>query len=76
MGFQQGSHWGSTWISCYCPIHEDPAVLDLYVCPLHMFQQLTDTVYVGVSQLIALVLGLGGNWVGQLTSFPSLLLPT
>lgn len=55
--------------------HGDPVVLDLSVHPLHILQQLIDCVDIGVGQLVALVLGLGSSWVGQLTSFPSSLLP-
>lgn len=57
------------------PCHGDPAVLDLYVQPLHIFQQFTDSVTIRVGQLIVLVPDLGDSWVGQLSSFPSLPLP-
>lgn len=36
-----------------------------------MFEQFIDKVDVGVSQLIALVLSLGGSWVGQPVNSPS-----
>lgn len=41
-----------------------------------MFQQLIDVVDAGVDQLTALVLRLGGSWVGQPTRFPLYSLPT
>lgn len=36
-----------------------------------MLQQFVDEVDVEVEQLIVLVLGLGGSWIGQPASFPS-----
>ena len=50
--------------------HGDPAVLDPQFQHLHVVQQSTDGVDVGVGQLIALVLGLGGSWFGQTTRSP------
>lgn len=38
----------------------------------HVLQQFLDGVDVGVDLLIAVVLGLGGSWVGRRTKFPSL----
>lgn len=55
------------WVSC-CPVWWGSCCLDLCVCPLHMLQQLTDEVDVGVALLIAL--GLGGSRVGQPASSP------
>lgn len=52
--------------------HEDHAAVDLLVQLPHMLQHFIDEVNVVVSQLIALVLSLGGSCIGQPTSFPSL----
>lgn len=55
--------------------HGDSAVLDLEVHPLRLLQQFIEDVNVGVGQLLALLLGLGGSWVGEHASFPSSSLP-
>ena len=55
--------------------HEDPAALDLQDWSLHTLQQFIDRVDVGVGQLKALNLGLGGSWVVQLTSSPAPISP-
>lgn len=41
----------------------DAAVLDLWICALHMLQEFIDMMGVGVGRLKALVLGLVSNWV-------------
>ena len=51
--------------------HGGPAALGLQDLSLHMLQQITDGLDVGVGQLIALILGLGGFWVSQPASCPS-----
>lgn len=43
----------------------DSATLGLQDQPLHVFQHITDGVDARIGQLITLVLGLGGCWVGQ-----------
>lgn len=45
----------------------DPAALDLQDRPLHTLQQLIDGVNVGMGQLIALLPGMGGSWIDQLS---------
>lgn len=42
-----------------------PAALNVLVQPCDIPQQFIDETNVGAGQLIALVLGLGGNWVDQ-----------
>lgn len=43
----------------------DASVLDLKDRPLHVLQQIKNAVDSGMGQHIALVLSLGGSWVGQ-----------
>lgn len=66
MPLLMGSHWGSchsvSWRSCCFGF--------VGLSPAH-----APTVDVGVGQFTALILGLGGGWVGQLASFSSLSLP-
>ena len=51
-------------VVAFCYVH--PVALDRQYWPLHVFQQFIDKMDVKVGQLIALVLKLGGSWVGQL----------
>ena len=48
---------------CYPVCHGDPAALALWDRPFHKLQHFTDEVDVGVYQLKALDLGLGGSCV-------------
>jgi hypothetical protein len=48
---------------CYPVCHGDPAALALWDRPFHKLQHFTDEVDVGVHQLKALDLGLGGSCV-------------
>lgn len=55
-----GPHQDSSVVALCCG---EPA-LDLQVLSFHRLQQFLDEVDLGVGQLIALVLGLSGSWVG------------
>lgn len=60
-------HKDSSQIPCCRLCHRNPATLDLQVWPLHILQQFTDAVDVGVHPLRTL--GLGGSWLVKLSAF-------
>lgn len=53
-----GPQWASYWVPAVALSFEHPAALGLPVGSLHVLQQITDGVEVGVDQVIALVLSL------------------
>jgi hypothetical protein len=55
------SSWGLLGYPVVVRCHEDPAALNLWDWPLHTLQQFTNRVDVGLGQLKALDLGLGGS---------------
>lgn len=53
-------HWDSSQVSCFL-CHEDSAALDLQDCLFYTLQQFIVEVDLGVGQLNALDVGLGGS---------------
>lgn len=64
------SHWGSSQMSCCCPVSRRSFSLVLQDWPLHTLQQFIDEVNAGVDQLKVLDLCLGGGCVVHPASSP------